>query len=81
VWASTATVEIISFVEQAPEHLGGSTSGRQVLRPFGEDGLVLVETDDDAAVRVAVPDSKSTGCIRRKKIFRVGERHSGDERP
>jgi hypothetical protein len=30
-WASTSTVEAISFVLQAPEHVGGSPGGRQGL--------------------------------------------------
>jgi hypothetical protein len=50
------TVEVISFAGQAPEHLGGSARGRQVLRPFGEDRLYCVEANDVAAVRVVDPD-------------------------
>jgi hypothetical protein len=58
--ASTSTVEVLLtdgrlFVVQAPEHVGGSPSGDQLVLPFG-DSLVLVESDEIAEVRVAVPD-------------------------
>jgi hypothetical protein len=58
--ATTSTVEVLltdgrSFVVQAPEHVGGSARGDQVMLPSG-DTIVLVDASDIASVRVAVPD-------------------------
>jgi hypothetical protein len=58
--ATHSAVEVVltdgrSCVVQAPEHVGGSASGDQLVLPFG-GALVLVEADDVASVRVAVPD-------------------------
>jgi hypothetical protein len=58
--AATSTVEVMLtdgrlFVVQAPEHVGGSPSGDQIMLPFGDDALVLVEAGEIAEVRVAAP--------------------------
>ena len=59
--AHKSAVEVVltdgrTFMIRAPEHVGGSPSGRQITLPSGEDGLVVVEAGDIAAVRVAIPD-------------------------
>jgi hypothetical protein len=58
--ATHSAVEVVltdgrSCVVQAPEHVGGSADGDQLVLPFG-GSLVLVEAEDVSAVRVATPD-------------------------
>jgi len=60
--ASHSTVEVVmhdgrTFMIHAPENVGGSPNGRQLMLPCGGEGLQLVEADEIADVRIAIPNT------------------------